>query len=776
METSGGSQPGQLGPYLIEGELSRGGQGVVYRARHARLGTPVAVKVLLSPDPVDRGRFAQEAQVLARLTHPHLPRVTDLGELDGRPYMAMELIQGQDLSKKVQRDGPQPWSWAARTLAAVARALAHCHAAGVLHRDVKPANVVIEAATGRAVLIDFGMLKSSPEAFGGEVALDALSRTGEIKGTPQYMAPEQAEGVGGAQVGPAADVYALGATLYFLLTGQPPFAGRSLMQVLRQVLEEPPPDPRAAAPGTPPALAELCRAAMSKDPAARPASAQEMAERLETLAGGTVAGSGGRPRAPLIAGAVLVLSVGGAGLALLAPHGAAGPPAQAATPAPAAGAESPPPERAGDPPWKGAIARAIELHTSGQPRRALEVYTQVLAADPLCAKAWAGCGGTRLDLGEHARARSDLERALQLDPTLVAAWFNLGLLRGLAGDLPGAVEACDRVLALDPRHASAAFTRGKLRADLGDEEGALRDYDLAIASDPRHAQALCNRGNLRKERGDLQGALADLDAALASAPGLNNALASRGSVQLQLGRREEGLRDIDLALQREPSAPWAGRYRALREAARAHAPAGPGVDEERARRATSLFKRADQLAAGGELVAARAAYDEALALDPARAAGWNQRGNLRSRLGDPAGALADYEQALVVDPDLVPALTNRGRLRMHGGDLEGALADFERALVVDPRYPQAVVNRGVARKQRGELQAALEDAERAVQLAPTLPNAVLLRGEVRAMRGDDRGALDDLDRALSLQPDGPWAADARALRRAVQDRLERGGR
>ncbi|MGE0708784.1 MAG: serine/threonine-protein kinase [Planctomycetota bacterium] len=337
----------RIGPYEVVREISRGGQGLVLEARHLHLGTTVALKLLL--DPSQARRFRQEGQVLVRMSHPNLIRVTDLGEEQGRPYMAMELIRGVDLKGWVRERGVPPLRWTARVLAQVADALELCHAAGVTHRDLKPANVLIEGEGERPVLVDFGLIRRQGDGFQSVERPESL--VGEIKGTPAYMAPEQADG--GEDVGPAADVYALGSTLYYLLTGEAPFQGPTPMNVITQVLRDPAPDPRDRRPEVPAAVARLCRQAMAKEPGERPASAAAFADALREAAAAT----GGGSKLALALGGAALLAVGlgvgwlaqrGADPTVSGSPGASPAPSASQSPAPSA-SESPAPSSSASP-------------------------------------------------------------------------------------------------------------------------------------------------------------------------------------------------------------------------------------------------------------------------------------------------------------------------------------------------------------------------------------------------------------------------------------------
>ena len=293
----------QFGPYTMGEEIARGGQGAVLRAHHTATGQPVAIKILLDRTPARRKRFLQEAAVLTKLNHPNLLRVIDHGEHNGLVFMAMEFVEGRDIKTIVAQGGIPEYAWTARVLSEVADALEHCHQQGVVHRDVKPANVLIETGTGRTVLVDFGMLKRDPQKLGVSILDDGtrFSQTSELKGTPAFMSPEQINPQKYGDVSARTDVYALGATLYVLLTDRHPFETESLASLLAQVLGAEPDPPREANPKAPRDLCDLALRCLSKEPKGRPASAAEVAEvlRAGSTSGAPAATRGGR--APLLA-------------------------------------------------------------------------------------------------------------------------------------------------------------------------------------------------------------------------------------------------------------------------------------------------------------------------------------------------------------------------------------------------------------------------------------------------------------------------------------------
>jgi WD40 repeat protein/serine/threonine protein kinase len=272
--------------YEILGELGRGGMGVVYRALQAKLNRLVALKMILAGGHAgeqELRRFRAEAEAVARLQHPNVVQIYEVGEQDGLPYFSLEFCPGGSLEKKLAGT-PLPPREAAALTETLARAVHAAHQRGIVHRDLKPANVLLTSPTdaglpaggrpswGTPKITDFGLAKKLDDAAGP-------TASGAIMGTPSYMAPEQAGGQG-KQVGPAADVYALGAILYQLLTGRPPFKAATLMDTVLQVLNDEPVPPKRLQPKVPRDLETICLKCLAKEPHKRYLSAEALAADL----------------------------------------------------------------------------------------------------------------------------------------------------------------------------------------------------------------------------------------------------------------------------------------------------------------------------------------------------------------------------------------------------------------------------------------------------------------------------------------------------------------
>ncbi len=304
--------------YEVLGELGRGGMGVVYKARQLRLNRIVALKMVLAGNqasPEAGLRFLAEAESVARLHHPHIVQIFAFGDCDGRPYFEMEYVAGGSLSDRL--DGaPRPPRDAARLIEILSRAIHEAHRLGIVHRDLKPANILL-TADGIPKIADFGLAKWLDVETG-------LTRTQLIVGSPSYMAPEQA-GQSSTPIGPAADVYSLGAILYELLTGRPPFQAATVLETLEQVRSDEPIPPSRLRPKLPRDLVTICLKCLEKEPARRYASSIELADDLRRFEAGQTIRA--RPvgaherlwrwcrREPLVASLALALLAGLIGVA-----------------------------------------------------------------------------------------------------------------------------------------------------------------------------------------------------------------------------------------------------------------------------------------------------------------------------------------------------------------------------------------------------------------------------------------------------------------------------
>ena len=263
----------QFGDYELLDEIARGGMGVVYRAKQKKANRIVALKMILSGNLADEEeitRFYTEAEAAANLDHPYIVPIFDVGEQDGQHFFSMGFVDGPSL-KDSTRDGPLPPNDAAEIVAMISEAVAYAHDNGIIHRDLKPANVLLDK-DGKPRVTDFGLAKRIESD-------NELTATGQVMGTPSFMPPEQALGET-ARLGPAADVYSLGAILYTLLTGRPPFQAANMMETLMQVIENDPVELRVLNPAVDRDLETICLKCLEKDIAKRYSNGQELVDEL----------------------------------------------------------------------------------------------------------------------------------------------------------------------------------------------------------------------------------------------------------------------------------------------------------------------------------------------------------------------------------------------------------------------------------------------------------------------------------------------------------------
>jgi serine/threonine-protein kinase len=685
----------QVPGYRVEAVLGRGGMGVVYRAWHLRLGRPVALKMLLTglhARPAEQARFLREAQAVAALQHPNLVPVYDVGDVGGQPYFTMELVEGGTLADRTQ-GVPQPARQAAALVATLAEAVQAAHRGGIVHRDLKPANILM-TSDGTPKVTDFGLARRL-EGDGD------LTLSGFPVGTPSYMAPEQARGDKRA-LGPPTDVYALGAILYELLTGRPPFCAESGSATLQQVVADEPVPPARLNPRVPRDLTTICLKCLSKAPPRRYASAAALAEDLRRYLRGEpiAARPAGRlerlarwarrrpAAAALLTGALLVLAaVLGSGGWLIG--------RQIAT------------------------ARAVEADLREADRLQQESAFPEAGAALERARSRLGDGGPFWLYPAVEAARRDHEFLVRLE----------------------AIRVNRFTLAEGGQTHAAQMRFNKARAD--------RDYaeafrDLGFSEPPNDPEGAAARVRASKWVAHLVAALDDW-AVCAADP-------ARQDWLLAVARRA----DPD---------PWRDRVRdpavwrdgkALAELARV----APGEQP-----ISLLLALGEQLIACGEDGVALlrrvqeqhpedfwANFTLALAL----------HGPERYPGGDSKPALVYYEKARTIRPQAVAVLNDLGIALldmgwmmddMRDGGGPGAFTVFYRAVKSNARFAPSFNNLGLALKGRGDWGLSLLLFRDAVQIDPRLAPAHFNLAEIRAGSGYLDEAIDHFRQALAVDPD-----------------------
>jgi serine/threonine-protein kinase len=686
--------------YDVQAVLGHGGMGVVYRARHLRLGRPVALKMLLAGPYAgrrERERFQREAEAVAGLRHANIVQLYDAGDLEGRPYFTMEFVEGGSLAQKIG-GMPQPARPSAALLTQVAEAVHFAHQSGIVHRDLKPANILL-ATDGTPKVTDFGLARRLEGGSG-------LTLSGVPMGTPSYMAPEQARGEKGA-VGPATDVYALGAILYEMLTGRPPFRAETSSGTLQQVLHEDPVPPSRLNPQVPRDLATICLKCLSKEPQRRYASAAALAEDLgRFLRAESIAARRAGPlerlarwarRSPAAA-ALLAVTL----LVATTVLGAGG--------------------------WligrQILTARAVKADLRDADRWQQQSAFPEAGATLERAKSRLGDGGPFWLYPVVEAARRDHQFLVQLETIRLNRWT---LVEG--------------------HHNHAALLRfNKARADRNYAE-AFRDHGLG--DPPNDPQGVAARVRAFKWAAHIVAALDDW------------------AVCAVDSARQDRL--LEAARRADPD-PWRDRVRdpafwrdgkALADLARE----APLPDQP----VPLLLALGERLSATGEdavgfLGRVQEQYPDEFWVNFALALALHDAG--RRHGGDPAPALVYYERALKIRPDALAVQNDVALVLIDKhwlGDNErtgrgpGAVTVFHQLVRNAPHFAPGFNNLGVAWKHKGDWQQAGLAFQDALYNDPELAPAHINLGEVRAGSGDLIEAIPDYRRALQLDPNNARA-------------------
>lgn len=608
-----------FGRYILTAQIGRGGMGIVYRAWDVELQRTVALKTLIgdesgdgrTPIPVSASpdltppavqRFLREARSAARLRHPNVISVYDVGQHEGRYFFTMEYVDGVGLDRWMKGEGrPNKQRPSFREVASVlegaARGLAAAHAERIIHRDVKPSNILVDSKD-HAHLGDFGLAKDVEMA-----STSGLTLSGALLGTPTFMSPEQASGDLEA-IGPRSDIFALGSVMYFALTGEVPFSGPTLLGLLRSILEDEPVRPSKRNPAVPRDLEVICLKALEKDPERRYQDAGALADDLGRFARGEAIHARPRSlayRASLVARRhVKAIAV----IALLA---------TAVTVALVFAERAKRDRELADAQRRRNVARDLlqqmgkieELKDRANLRAQIPPIEKAIEADPTYALAYLFRGRVHERLGEFDAALADYKRATDLDPTLAEAHYHAGCVRLWRGEAdeatyraaaadfeaagkaaqdseyatlgqaymlalqkrrPEALRLVEQLAAANVRHPDVFFLRAALRSfdiqAMGSEvefhkiddawldyEAAQRDLTTALELDPLSPWGYAIRGRIRFGLGDLDGAREDLLRSLDLAPENHAVGFMAARVALALGRVEESYQLVSKAIE-----------------------------------------------------------------------------------------------------------------------------------------------------------------------------------------------------------------------------------
>jgi serine/threonine protein kinase/tetratricopeptide (TPR) repeat protein len=719
--------------YKILGELGRGGMGVVYKARQVKANRLVALKMVLAgahAGALQLARFNAEAEAVGRLHHANIVQVYEVGQHEGLPFFSLEYVDGGSLAQKIAGK-PQPPREGAATVELLARAMAAAHQRGIIHRDLKPANVLL-TRDGQPKITDFGLAKRLEDDSG-------LTRSGTLMGTPSYMPPEQANGQT-QQIGPLSDLYSLGAVLYELLTGRPPFVGPTMLETLYQVRHQEPLPPSRLQPKIPRDLETICLKCLHKEPAKRYGGCEALAEDLHRFLVGEPIRARPvsrfehawrwcrrNPRVAALSAAVAVLVlVLAASLGFMAVRLGR---------ERAAVAES----RQGA---RQRLDQATEAITGGNYQRArdlLQWSDPLLSSQPALAAERAEVATLQSQVGVYAEFRELLDNAR------FACRF------GSRAQKEEGRALCRQLLALYDEMEGQTGRGAAGLPPLNDEQQQLFKEDVfeAFLTAAQVERDLAGGGGQAAEEAAARQAVDWLNRAEQVLPGTRALLVHRAPSLDRLGNKDAARADMDKALTIPPTSAvdhfWHGFANHLR---------GDEALRNKDVKAAHDFYRLEL-----------AEYAAFLQLRPDHFWGYFNWANCHAQLNekpDLYDALIGFTACMRLRPDFPWPYNNRGTVHLRLEEFDLALADFTAALARNPQYPDAHANRGLAYFALGKTDQALDDFTQAIALDPNHVAAYTKRAEIYRQRKQNAEAIHDYTRLLALGGDKAPLLEKRA--------------
>ncbi|GEM_PF-1028958 len=803
-EKAAGGRP--FGRYRLLEKLGQGGMGVVWKAWDTQLKRVVALKQILTKEGVDGEqieRFMREAQLAAKLRHPNIIAVHDVGVHEGQHYFTCEYVEGRSLEEAMKGRVPpkQLLSW----VKDVAQALAYAHEQGVVHRDVKPANVLVDGH-GKPYVMDFGLAKDVDLSTKEGARRATLTAAGAVMGTPMFMSPEQASGRTHA-LGPATDQFSLGVMLYQMLTGRLPFAGRSLGELFIEIMHKEPTPPSKTNSRVHRDVETICMKALEKDPGKRYRSMSDlgidlgryldgepilarpisMAERLWRKA---------RKRKAVLLSTAAAVAIGVVALGWSIHTSLRSSRDFSAAMASARRAEASAEDAEGDDAGRFyATARDAYQEAMTVKRGDLDAkagYDRIVAVLEELSSTRQGdlrhaktrekesLAQAALEQSERQKAEQAKEASEEAQGLLEKARTSLAAAarylyrkdadyEGILGRVEAPRKQIQEALAKAPDAAQGHFLLGRAWSLCWEDEKAEACFRKAIALDPRFSPAHCELGRILVVRAYFLslGRLGEQGGAWATAA-IDAAISSIVRGGEQGGTRPTFLQDLVQQAAMEFEAASHGSeyedelHRDIAAVMALYAQANSAGMWNTAR---SAVERSGMVEGSEELhwlagVAAGAAgsdrdiesFDKAIEIRPRYPYALLSRARAREKRGDNKGAMADLDAAIEVYPRLFWALWVRGGLRFRLDDLAGAIADLDVAVEIRPGDPHILLSRGTVRDRKGDLEGAIADFNAALEAEPALAMALSRRGLAHARRGDLDRAIDDVDAAIRLDP------------------------